>query len=281
MAPTATSGKTAVICVVGLCKKHQTLLVVEPCTHHALGIAVVRSGSEVNIGKHTFVHTRFDAKIKHGLLLTIIYARHPGEITALVVGFDFIHNGGGQVFQSRLGVSHHKLLAVDKYLLHLLTIDFNGPVVVYLCTGKPLYQLFYRRTFGSAEGCRVINKGIFLEHHLLCLGRHHSPFEHDGIGTHNNLSHIQILCMGYLYTLHGGLIAHIRDFQKILSRGRCRDAEESFLIRNGPAHIRAVGLEQLDGGLHHGLLRITIHHCPSDEPVLCIHNDCCQQQYGQ
>ena len=53
---------------------------------------MISANAQINIAKHTLVHTWFYAKIKHSFFFAIIYAGDFCNITLLIIGLDFIDN---------------------------------------------------------------------------------------------------------------------------------------------------------------------------------------------
>ena len=176
--PSASPAEAAVVGVVGAAESHQPQLVGKPHCHEPCGIAVFSSVREVGVRQQSFVHALLYSEVEHGLFLAVVDARHPGEVALLVVRFHLLYYRGRQVFQSGLGVSHHKLLAVYENLLYLLAVDCYVSVVVNLGSRQSFYQLFDHRPLGSPVGCSVVNKRVFACGHLQGAAGHGSPLQH-------------------------------------------------------------------------------------------------------
>ena len=256
--PWSTATEATVAGIVRIAKKHKPVITVEISAHTSGTIPVFITYTEVDIRHQTLIHTFLHIEVEHGLFLTIINTRHLREITFLIVSLDLINNTGWQVLEGSLGISGHKLLTVNEDFLHLLTIDFDGTVIAHLSTRQTFHKLFYHRTFWSTVGSRIIYEGILLERYFLSHSGNHSPFQHDGISTDDDITQCQILVLFKNHTLHGRLISDTRNLQKILAIFRRIQMEKTFLVADGTRHIGAIGFEQLDGHLLYRILGIPV-----------------------
>ena len=177
-----TTGEAHVIGVVGVGHEERLKVFLHDTTEDTACIAVLGTCSEVGIHHNTPVHTSLDAEVEHRLLLTVFNTRHTGEVALLVVGLDAVDNVRGQVLHSGLRIACHKLLTIDEDLLHLLTVDLNGTVVVDLCTRQTAHEFLNYRSLRRTEGIGIIDEGVGLERHLLGTGRHRGSLQHNGIG---------------------------------------------------------------------------------------------------
>ena len=183
-AETSTSSTTReahIVGVIGIGHHHQVQAVTHQATEDTTCITMLRTSSQVGVQHESLVHTRFNAEVEDGLLLTILNTRYTSKVTLSVVGLDTIDDIGRQVFQGRLGVARHELFAFHKDLLHFLTINLNRTVVTDLSTRQSFYQFLNHRSLWSTEGIGIIDKGIGLQCHLRCMSRHCGTLQHDGI----------------------------------------------------------------------------------------------------
>ena len=148
---------------------------------------------QISIQHESLVHTPFDTEVEYGFLLTVINTTDTGEVTLLVVSLHPLHDRGGQVLHSGLGITSHKLLTINQDFLHLLTIDRHFTVIINLCTRQFTYQFLDDRALGGTIGRGVIYKGILFHCHLGCLSCYCCSFQHDRIGLEVNRSQGDIL----------------------------------------------------------------------------------------
>ena len=140
-AASATSTREAhIVDIVGSCEEHHLQVIFHHCTHASACIALLGTDSEVDIGHDTLIHASLDAKVEHGLFLTILNARDTGQITLLVIGTDALNDIRGQVLQGCLRITGHELLTVDEDLLHFLAIDLDGSIIAHLSTREAFHE---------------------------------------------------------------------------------------------------------------------------------------------
>ena len=185
----STAAKSAVAGIVGVAEEEEAVVAIEISPHSSEAVAALVAHSEVDVGNHTLVHTLLHAEVEHGLLLSVVDARHLGQVALLIVGLDFVDDAGGQVLEGSLCIARHKFLAVNEYFLHLLTVNLDGTVVAHLCTRQSLHKFFHHRPFRCAVGGRVVDEGVLLERHFLCHSRHHGPLQHDGVSPNDHVAH--------------------------------------------------------------------------------------------
>ena len=109
-----TAAESTVAGVIGIGKKHESVVVIEVTTHATHIIAALVTHTQVDVGNHTLVHTLLHTEIEHGLLLTIIDTGYFRKVTLLIVSLDFVDDAGRQVLQGSLGIARHKLLAIHE-----------------------------------------------------------------------------------------------------------------------------------------------------------------------
>ena len=242
--PSASPAEAAVVGVVGAAESHQPQLVGKPHSHEPCGIAVFSSVREVGVRQQSFVHAFLYSEVEHGLFLAVVDARHPGEVALLVVRFHLLYYRGRQVFQSGLGVSHHKLLAVYENLLYLLAVDCYVSVVVNLGSRQSFYQLFDHRPLGSPVGRSVVDKRVFACGHLQGAAGHGGPLQHYGVGFHAYRAQRHVLSAADGDVLVVSLEAYARHLQYVLAVGRGCYAERTVCGGQPSLGHCAVGLQQ-------------------------------------
>ena len=208
-----TTTESTVAGIVGIGKEHEPVVIIEITSHATHIVAALVAHTQVDVGKHTLVHTFLHTEVEHGLFLAIIDAGYLREITLLIIRLDFVDDAGRQVFQGSLGIARHKLLAIHENLLHFLTINLDGTIVANFSTRQALHQLLNHRTFRCAVSSRIIDEGILLQVHLLSHGSNHGTLQHNRIGTHHHLAHRQILVIRNFDTLYGSLVTYTRHFE--------------------------------------------------------------------
>ena len=208
VAPSASTRKALVVHIVGVAHEHEPQLVREVCPHEPLGIPVFRSVAHVGVAEESAVHAALQCEVEHGLLVAVVNARHSRQVALVVVCLHLLYDGRGKVFQSRLSVSRHELLAVHLYLLHLLSVDGHLAVVVYLCARQTLYQLFYHRAFRRPVSRRVVHQRVFSHHHPCGMSRHGGSLQHRGFRSEHHLAHVGVRAVLHLHVLESRDVSH-------------------------------------------------------------------------
>ena len=263
------SPKSHVVGIVGIAEGHDAQTVFKISRHEAFGISVFGSHGQVDVANHSFVHAAFQTKVKHRLLIAIINACHACQVALLIVRPYLFYRIGGQVLHGRFGVANHELFAVHLNLFHLLAIDGNLPIVVYLCARNAPHQFFGYRPFRRAVSRGVVDKSIFLNHHLHGLACDLRLFQHHGIGMHGRLSHPHRLVLRDVDVLEAGDVANARKFEQIPAVGGSLQRVGTMLVRYGSGDKRAVGFQQLYRGMRHRLVRFFVYQCSCNLSFLC------------
>ena len=165
-ASAATAWEAHVVDIVGTREEHHLQIVFHHGSHASAKVTAVRADTEIDIGHETFVHTWFDTEVEHRLFLTVLDTTDAGEVALLIVGLDAVDDVGGQVLEGGLRVACHELLTIHEDLLHFLSVDLDGSVVIDLSTRETLHEFFHHRTFWRTEGTCIIHKGVGLQRHL-------------------------------------------------------------------------------------------------------------------
>ena len=270
----STSSKSSVADIIGRGEAHDACLRVEARTHKTRGISVLGAYAYVGIGEETLVHALLQSKVEHCLLVSVVDAGHPCQVALLVVGLYFLNDGCRKVLHGGLGVTRHKLLAVDKDFLHLLAVDGNLSVVVDLRSRQPLHQFLYGGAFGRAVCRTIIYKGVFLHRNLQCLCRYLCFLEHDGIGSHLDSPHGEVVVLLHHEFLDGRDIAYAGDFQQVGPTLGSGYGELALLVGNSAGNERTVGGKQLHCGLYHWLLGFLVYKATRDSSVLRHRRHC-------
>ena len=117
---------------------------------------MLRTSGNVEIGHVATVHTFFDGKVQHRLLLAIIDTGDTCLVALLFIELQVLNDAEGNVLQCRLHVAQHKLLAVKQNLLYRPTIDGDIAILVDLGTWNALDEFLNGRPLGGAVGVRII-----------------------------------------------------------------------------------------------------------------------------
>ena len=205
---TATAAEATVARIVSVSKGPDGYFVIIVHAHEACRIAIVRTYGDIVVGHEAFVHATLHRKVKCGLLVAIVDAGDTAEIALLIIDLDTFNDARGQVLECGLSVAGHEFLAADLHLFHFFTIDGNLTIVVNLGTRDAFHQFFCHRTLRNAVSRRVIDKGVFLQNHLLSQSRHLGTLQHNGITLHRDGTHFQIMVVGHIQILYLSDIAN-------------------------------------------------------------------------
>ena len=165
--PASTAGREAhIIDVVGTSHQENLQIVLHPAKHGTSAVAFLCTCSDIGIEHHTLIHARFNTKVEHGFLFTVINTTDTSQITFLIVSLNAFDDVGRQVLHGCLCIACHKLLTINHDFFHFLTVDGNFSVIRNLCARQSLHQLFHDRAFRSTESCCIIYKGICLQRNL-------------------------------------------------------------------------------------------------------------------
>ena len=220
---------------------------------------------QVEIGHIAVVHTFLDGEVEHGLLLAIVDASDTSLVTLLVVELQILDNAHRDVLQRRLHIAEHELLTVEQYLLHFLAVDGNVTVLVDLCPWNTLDEFLYSRAFRGTKGLWIIHDGVFPDYHLCGTARNDGFLQHDTLRFHHQVAQVKTLIATKRHLTVDGLVAYSRDTQ---AESACRwglHDKVSPLVAHGTAYKSAVSdSKQLDGGLHHRLLQVSVEQLSAD-----------------
>ena len=267
---TAATVESLVVDVVGTSHEHDAVLVLEEGAHATLGITLLRTDAEVDIPEEAPVHACLEAEVEHGLLIAVVDAGDAGQVAPLVVGLDAVDDRGGQVLQGSLGVTSHELLAVDLDFLHLLTIDGDFSIVIYLCAREFPHQFLDHRTFRHAVGSRVVDECVFPHHHLGSLSGGCHPFQQDGVGTEREVAHVDVLATNHRDVLGERGVSHAGHLHDVPAGLIDRDLEIAVVVRQTAGDKGAVGFQQLQSGLEHTFIVFLVYKFSCDVLLLGI-----------
>ena len=217
-----TAAHSLVVGVVGVEHTHHTVVVAHIHTEQTARIALLSTVAQIGIYHRTAVHTGTDTEVEHGLLVTIVDTRDTGQVALLIIGADLLDDAGGEVLQSRIGIT--EVLTIDLDLRHLLTVDGDITVLVDLGTRHTLHQFLNDGALGHAIGVGIEDQGVALRLHLGEVGRHGGTLQHDGVGLHLDRTCSYVLTLD-LDGLGVGLEAHERDAQGEAAVARHLDGE--------------------------------------------------------
>ena len=274
-APSSAS-ESAVVGVVGVGEEHDSVLVVEVGAHQSFGVSSVCAYGGVDVGEHAVVHALFQCEVEHGFLLAVVDAGHASQVAFLVIALYLVHNRGGQVFQCRLRVAGHEFLSVHAYLLHLLAVDGYLSVVAHLCARQFLHQFLDGRALRHAVGRRVVDEGVFFEHHLGRMSRGGHGAQHDGVGAHHDVAQPLVFVVAHGQVAEHVGISHAGDAEYVLAVFSGLQPEVALIVADGARHKRAVCFEQLQCGLRDGLFAFLVGQPSRDESLLCH----CRRRHG-
>ena len=268
LAPAASPTSTReahIVDIVGSCEEHHLQVVFHHSSHAPACITLLSTDSEVDIGHDTMIHAFLDAKVEHGLFLTILNARDTGQITLLVIGTDALNDIRGQVLQSCLRITRHELLTVDEDLLHLLAIDLDGSIIAHLSTREALHEFLNDGSLGGAIRTGIIYKGVGLEGHLRGMGSDGGTFQHNRIRLERDSASTVILTVLEGDRLRVGLETHIRNLQGVTALTGGLDGECARGVGHGIGYY-LLTCEQSRRSLDHGFVGILFNYlscyCP-------------------
>ena len=141
---TASAAEAAVGHVVGRAVSRDAAGLCEVRNENAVGIAVFRADTEVDVTNPRAFELAFRCDVEHSGFLTIVDASLLRIVALLVVGLDFAHEVGGKILHGDLGVALEKVFSVDQKFLHLLAVPRDGAVVVDFNAWQLFNQSFER-----------------------------------------------------------------------------------------------------------------------------------------
>ena len=194
--------------IIKVAQQYKARFIGKAAGHASRCIAVLGTCSQVEIGHVATVHTFLNREVEHSLLLTIVDTSDTRLVALLVVELHILYDVYRDILQRSLNIAKHKLLTINKNLLHFLTINGDVSVFIDLGTRNTLDEFLDRRALGGAIGLRIVHKSVFFHYHLCCATSNYSLLQHDTLRLHQQIAKVLTGITTQRHLALDGLIAY-------------------------------------------------------------------------
>ena len=124
----------------------------------------------------------FQNHVHHESAVIQIHLQSLAAFACLVVELHMLHGIARQIVQQYGIVAFEKVLSVEQYALHLLSVYKNTPIALQLHTGKLFHKRIQHRALRQVEGISIVDERVTLVVELYFCGRNGSFAQSDGAG---------------------------------------------------------------------------------------------------
>ena len=234
---------------------------------------MIGATGDVEVSHEATVHAFLDCEVDDGLLLAVLNTSDASLVRLLVVELHVLDDVNRNVFQSRLHIAKHELLAVKQNFLHHLAIDGDVAVFVNFGSRNTLDKLFDGRALRRTIRIGIIYQCIFLHDDLCRTSRNHHLLQHISLGSHQQVAQFLTAVVAQRHLALYRLVTHRRHLQPVDAVRRSLDGEVTLHVGDRTPHEGRIPLaEQLHRGLHHRLFQVGILHIATDRqsPVVAF-----------
>ena len=116
------------------------------------------SQTTIDLTEPTIVHTFLHGEVEHCFVFAIINTRDTAQVALAVVCLNPVDDIGWEILEGDVLVVDKEFFTIHEHLLHFLTIDFDGTIIVNRSTWKLLYEVLQHTTFMHAVCISIVDE---------------------------------------------------------------------------------------------------------------------------